>query len=280
MSGILWLASYPKSGNTWIRIFLANLISNAKNADAIKNIKYFNFSDVHAHLFQNVASSPVEGMSVEDIAALRPTMHRSLAQSGQNTVFVKTHSCLTEFGGHDQITMDVTSGAIYILRNPLDVCLSMAPHFGISVDEAIEWLNDYSFVAGDDGGEVPYLIGAWSRHVESWTQAGSSSTLHIVRYEDMTYKPGPTFKGIAKFMGLKPPAEALKRAIKLSSFDNVRSQEDRSGFEERSVHADKFFRVGKANQWKSVLSKEQIDKVVEGNYDMMKKFNYLPPEYK
>ncbi|MBT5159144.1 MAG: sulfotransferase domain-containing protein, partial [Alphaproteobacteria bacterium] len=104
--------------------------------------------------------------------------------------------------------------------------------------------------------------------------------LHIVRYEDMTYKPGPTFKGIAKFMGLKPPAEALKRAIKLSSFDSVRSQEDDTGFIERSVHAQKFFRVGKANQWKSVLSKEQIDKVVEGNYDMMKKFNYLPPEYK
>jgi len=263
-----------------MRIFIFNLLTNPKTANAVSSMKGFNYSDTHARLFQKVASSPVEDMTVEETAALRPKMHQALAESSPNTVFVKTHSCLCEQSGIDQITMDVTSGAIYILRNPLDVCISMAPHFGITTDEAIDWMVDDGFIGGGDVMEVPYIIGAWSRHVESWTKQGSSSSLHIVRYEDMTYKPGPTFKAVAKFMGLKPTTEMLKKAIKLSSFDTVKSQEEETGFEERSVHAEKFFRVGKANQWKTVLTKEQIDKVVEGNYDMMKKFNYLPPEYK
>ena len=268
MAGILWLASYPKSGNTWLRVFLYNLISNARTPGAISELGQFNYSDTHVPLFQQVSSEPVENMTLEQTAALRPAMHAKLAASSPNTVFVKTHSCLTEFGGYDQITMDTTVGAIYVVRNPLDVCLSMAPHFGISIDEAIEWMADQTFMAGADAGEVPYLISSWSKHVNSWAGHGVSPSLHIVRYEDMTFKPGPTFKGIAKFMGLKPPTEALKR-----------KQEDEKGFIERSVHAEKFFRTGKANQWKLELSKAQIDKVVEANYDVMKKFKYLPAGY-
>ncbi|MBT3789915.1 MAG: sulfotransferase domain-containing protein [Alphaproteobacteria bacterium] len=280
MAGILWLASYPKSGNTWLRVFLYNLLTNARTVGAVSQLGQFNYSDTHIPLFQSLTTKPVTEMTVEETAVLRPVMHRKLAASSPNTTFVKTHCALTEFGGQDQITMDATSGAMYVVRNPLDVCLSMAPHFGISIDEAIDWLADSTFMAGADDGEVPYLISSWSRHVDSWTREGENASLHIVRFEDMTYKPGPTFKSVAKFMGLKPPAEVLKRAIKLSSFDSVRKQEDENGFIERSVHSEKFFRSGKANQWKSELSKAQVDRVVEANHDMMKKFNYLPPEYK
>jgi hypothetical protein len=276
MAGILWLASYPKSGNTWLRAFLYNLLTNARTAGAVSELGQFNFSDSHTHLFEQVTSKPVADMPIEETAALRSAMHRHLAASSPNNVFVKTHCCLTEQTGFDQITMDATAGAIYVVRNPLDVCLSMAPHFGISVDEAIDWLADPTFMAGADEGEVPYIISSWSRHVDSWTRQGENQHLHIVRFEDMTYKAGPTFKGIAKFMGLKPPAEALKRAIKLSSFQSLRKQEDEKGFVERSVHADKFFRSGKANQWKTELSETQVNKVVDANHDMMKKFNYLP----
>jgi len=276
MAGILWLASYPKSGNTWLRVFLYNLLTKGQANDAVSELGQFNFSDSHVPLFQKVASRPVQEMSEEETAALRPAMHRMLASSSPNTVFVKTHCCLTEFGGGPQISMDATAGAIYVVRNPLDVCLSMAPHFGITIDEAIDWMADPTFMAGADEGEVTYLISSWSRHVDSWTGQGESPSMHIVRYEDMTYKPGPTFKKVAKFMGLKPPSDVLKRAIKMSSFQNVRKQEDEKGFIERSVHAEKFFRSGKANQWKSELTDAQVNKVVETNYDMMKKFKYLP----
>ena len=279
MAGILWLASYTKSGNTWLRVFLYNLLSNATEANSVKGIKALNYSDSHSHLFQHVSDKPVADLTIAEIAALRGDMHRSLAKGNKDSIFIKTHSCLCEQMGHDQITMDATSGAIYVMRNPLDVCISMAPHFHISVDEAIEWLTDYTFTAGGTETDVPYIIGGWSRHVESWTRPGASSTLHILRYEDMTFRPGPTFKGLAKFLGMKPPSDVLKRAIRLSSFKTVQEQEIRDGFEENLSNGENFFRVGKANQWKSILTEDQIRRVVEGNYDVMKQFNYLPPGY-
>ena len=274
MSGILWLASYPKSGNTWLRVFLFNLLTNAKTASAIENINGFGYSDTHAHLNQQ------EGMSAEQVANQRLETLRRIVQKEQKTTFVKTHCCLSESRGYDQIPMEVTAGAICVLRNPLDVCISMAPHYGVSLDEAIDYMASETFTIDVGESEVPYLISSWSRHVDSWTKAGPGPSLHIVRYEDMLLKPGPTFKGIAKFMGLKPPTEALKRAIKLSSFDSLRSQEDKGGFEERSEHAQNFFRVGKSNQWKEILTPKQVSRVVEDNREMMAKFNYLPKDFR
>jgi len=276
MSGILWLASYPKSGNTWLRSYLQNLLTDAKTPGGIENITQFTKGDAQRHLFQHVSDKPVDDMTAEEIAALRLAAHGALAQSSPDTVMVKTHCYLGEYCGYPQISMKYTSGTIYIIRNPLDVCISMAPHFGIGIDEAIDWMADSSFDGGGGEEEVPYHISSWSTHVSSWTATGASAALHIVRYEDMLYKSLPTFKGVAKFLGLKLPAERIKRAIKFSSFSQLRKQEDKSGFVETSVHADRFFRVGKAGQWKSVLSKDQIDKVVESHHEIMEKFKYLP----
>ena len=101
-----------------------------------------------------------------------------------------------------------------------------------------------------------------------------------MRYEDMLYKPEQTFGALAKFLGLKPPKERLRRAIKFSSFDASRKQEDEKGFNERSDKAEKFFRVGKAGQWKTTLTPDQIEKIVTAHRDVMKEFKYLPPGYK
>jgi hypothetical protein len=276
MAGIIWLASYPKSGNTWMRVFLYNLLHGAGDGNTITKLESFNRGDSQIHLYNEVSSSDVSEFSLEQLASIRPKMHHMLTQTTNENVFVKTHCCLTPLAGADQITMSATAGAIYIIRNPLDVCISMAPHYGVSIDEAIDIMATDDFMSGGGGGDVQYLVSSWSRHVASWTDQGDNASMHIVRYEDMTYKPGPTFKKVARFMGLKPPAEILKRAIKQSSFDNVRKQEDEFGFAERSEHAERFFRSGKANQWKSELTKGQIQKIVDANYDMMKKFNYLP----
>jgi len=276
MSGILWLASYPKSGNTWLRAFLQNLLTNADKPNAIENLAQFTKGDTQLHLFQHVSSKPLGELTEQEIAALRPQAHRALAQSSPDTVMVKTHCYLGEYLGVAQISMDYTSGAIYIVRNPLDVCISMAPHFGISIDEAIDWMADSSFDGGGGDDEVPYHVSSWSTHVESWTASDASDFLHVMRYEDMLYKTLPTFKGVARFLGLKPPTERIKRAIKFSSFRQLRAQEDEKGFVETSVHAERFFRTGKAGQWKETLSKTQIDKVVEDHHVMMEKFKYLP----
>jgi len=276
MSGILWLASYPKSGNTWLRAYLYNLLNDAKKPRPLEGLSKFTPSDSYADLFELVTPTPLSELSAEEIAALRDSTQRILANSSPDTVFVKTHCYLGEVGGHPQISMNHTQGAIYVVRNPLDVCISMAPHYGVSIDQAIKWLNTPTFQGGIIEEEAYYLMSSWSQHVDSWTQVGENDRLKILRYEDMLYKPLPVFKGIAKFLGLKAPTERIKRAIKFSSFRQLRAQEEQSGFNEASAHSDHFFRVGKAGQWKEMLTTKQIDTIVADHHAMMEKFKYLP----
>ena len=275
MAGIIWLASYPKSGNTWMRVFLYNLLHGADQENVINKIHTFNRGDSQVHLYNEVSDGDVSEYSLEQLAALRPKMHHMLTRTSNDSVFVKTHCSLTKLAGEDQITMSATSGAICIVRNPLDVCISMAPHYGVSIDEAIEMMSDDDFMSGGGGGDVPYLVSSWSRNVESWTGQAENKKIHIVRYEDMANKPKKAFGAVAEFLGLKPPANVLKQAIKKSSFSNLQKQEQKFGFPERREHSSSFFRVGKANQWKKVLTQAQIDRVIEINQETMKRFNYL-----
>jgi hypothetical protein len=122
---------------------------------------------------------------------------------------------------------------------------------------------------------VHELLGSWSEHVESWT-ARPSSGLHVVRYEDMLDKPQATFGGIAAFLGLKPPRERLERAIARSSFKVLQDKERRHGFKEKSEKAERFFREGRAGQWRKLLGPEQIDRVVSAHSHQMQRFGYLP----
>ena len=118
----------------------------------------------------------------------------------------------------------------------------------------------------------------WSTHVESWT-ASSHPQLHVVRYEDMSRRPGPTFRAITAFLGLKPPRERLERAMRHSSFRSLRAQEDRVGFIERTPSQERFFRTGKMGGWREVLDDAQVRRVVERHRAQMERFGYLPSGY-
>ena len=103
--------------------------------------------------------------------------------------------------------------------------------------------------------------------------------LHVVRYEDMSSRPGPTFRAVAGFLGLKPPRERIDRAIRHSSFRALRAQEDRSGFIERTPVQNRFFRAGKVDGWRSVLDDAQVRRVVEQHRAQMERFGYTPAGY-
>jgi hypothetical protein len=97
-----------------------------------------------------------------------------------------------------------------------------------------------------------------------------------VRYEDMIDKPRATFKRVASFLNLSPSRQRLEKAIKFSSFKMLSRQEQKTGFRERSSHSEKFFRVGKAGQWRKILTTEQVDTVVSLQHQQMQAFDYLP----
>jgi hypothetical protein len=112
-------------------------------------------------------------------------------------------------------------------------------------------------------------------HVDSWTTQKRPG-LAVLRYEDMLADPVKAFGGLTSFLGLNPPRARLERAVERSSFKALRAQEDKKGFKEKSPHAQKFFREGRANQWRDLLTQSQVDKVVDTNKEMMQRFGYWP----
>lgn len=280
MGGIIWLASYPKSGNTWTRTFIHNLFLNPDKPVDINNIATFTLGDGDKAWYTKVAGKPVDQLSAREIARLTPKVHKAFTEAHPDSVFVKTHSGLGTAFGIPLITMECTAGAIYIVRNPLDVVISLADHYGLSLDDGIRMLNNPKGSAkgaekGVEHGTIEQVFGTWSDHVSSW-MLFNRQYLYLMRYEDMLDKPEQTFGGLTRFLGLNPPKERLEKAIEFSSFKTVRKLEDEQGFNERSYKADRFFRVGKAGQWKDVLSDKQVDKIVKCHHDMMKHFDYLP----
>ena len=275
MGRIIWLASYPKSGNTWMRAYLHNLLRNTGDSYDINRLGEFSFSDSTIHWYSTYLTKPWKEWTPQEIMETRWKAQRDIGRMSTDDVFVKTHNALVEFEGHPMVHMDLTAGAIYIVRNPLDVCISLADHYACDIDEAIRILA--APTSGTPSGDqlVFEVHNTWSTHVFSWTKQ-PGPWLHVVRYEDMLRKPVVAFSRVAKFLGLNPPRDRIERAIKLSSFESLRAQEDAQGFRERSYKAEKFFRVGKAGQWRTALSKAQIDRVVESHKTQMERFGYWP----
>ena len=277
MGSIIWLASYPKSGNTWMRAFLHNLLRNPDKPADINALNRFCLGEDQAMYYNQIDPRPCSEMTPDEIAELRPKVHRLLTEAFPDSVFVKTHNYLGESNGVPLVTMEDTAGAFYILRNPLDVTISHAGHYGTTIDEAIEAMAMPSLGTMTTDVAVRQVFNTWSVHVKSWTQ-NPSPGLHVMRYEDMLDNPLKSFGRAVKFLGLKSPRERLRKAIANASFKVLREQEQEHGFEERSKHV-RFFRSGKANQWREVLSPDQITTIVSHHREQMERFGYVPKGY-
>lgn len=278
MGALIWLASYPKSGNTWMRSFLHNFLTNAEAPVDINDMTKFCAGEAVAQLYQGILPKVWAETTREDIARLRPAVQAHLTRLSPDSVFVKTHNRLGDWLGQPLINMSVTAGAIYIIRNPLDVVVSARAHFGLDIDAMIEMMGFADAESRLSDKLAPEVYGSWSRHVESWTQQPSPQ-LHVVRYEDLLFDPTTYFGQIARFLGIDPPTERLERAIRHSSFETLRGQEEERGFREKSKAADHFFRAGKADAWRDELSETQIRRIISDHREQMLRFGYVPEAY-
>ncbi len=278
MGDLVWLASYPKSGNTWMRVFLHNLFADRPRPIDLNHMQGGIFqSDSALTWFRLLDKRPLEDWSADDVARLRPGVHALIAKTNPGSVFCKTHNALLTLRGHSTINLHVTSGVIYIVRNPLDIALSLADFLGVEVDRAVDFLaTDFMETDNDpDRNIVSVALGSWSQHVRSWTGRPDPS-LHVVRYEDMHAHPALTFRKIARFLGVKPSRQRLSRAIGNSSFRALQKQEERTGFKERSVHQERFFRRGTTGEWHEGLEERQVQRICDAHRQQMKRFGYLP----
>ena len=276
MGKILWLASYPRSGNTWLRAFFHNLFRNASEPHDINRLQDFTLIDSDARWYRLLDPRPPTQLTKEEVAALRPRAHAAMTTAFPDTVLVKTHNAMVEDRGTPMITLEYTAGAIYVVRNPLDVAVSYSHHFGVTLDEAVAAMNrPGNQSVGNQTNFVYELHGTWSEHVKSWTGTPNQA-LHVVRYEDMAREPIQTFGAIAGFLGLRVGPERIAHAVERSSFAVLQQQEASRGFRERSRKSDRFFRSGEVGQGERVLTPELIEALCATHHEQMQQFGYGP----
>ena len=280
MGNIAWLASYPKSGNTWLRAFIYNLFMQPEQPGGIAEFpKYFESESDRNWYTPYLGDRALDSIDSDEIFALKERVHKRIARKvADGTVFTKTHNRFGKVNGHPLHNLTVTAGAIVVVRNPLDIVLSMADHFGLSLDDTIKSMaNENASSPGDDI-NVASFLGSWSSHVASWTTQNHAGIL-VIRYEDMLDQPLETFTRVATLLGLGDDRPRIERAVRFSSFSELRKQEIELGFIEKSLHSDYFFRAGRKNQWAEQLSTEQIASITTQHRVQMERFNYIPMKY-
>ena len=186
---------------------------------------------------------------------------------------VKTHNANTQAFGVDLIPPQVTNTAIYILRNPLDVTLSAARHFGKTHDVMVDAMCRSDHVIGTDETMSTQYLGSWSDHVSSWAGESRFPVL-VVRYEDMLADPHGCFTSMLRHVGAPIDEARLEKAVRFSSFDELSKQEDEKKFKERSKNTEKFFASGKSGQWQTDLDPDLIKKLRKTHRKLMKKYGY------
>ena len=278
MGNIVWLASYPKSGNTWLRAFLANLIANRPTAVPLTELPRYGHIEADPELYSRIAGQPSTQLDFDRLCALRPQVRAAIAAAAPRTVFVKTHSMAGVHDGVALLTPQVSAGAICVVRNPLDVAVSMSHHFAIDLDAAIEYLGDERTATENNELFVSEFLGSWSAHVRSWADI-EGERIVVLRYEDLLEKPAKAFGKVARLTGLDADRGRVERAIRHANFQSLAGMERRDGFVEVPIKGKRFFRAGRANQWREALSRDQVTRVIARHREQMARFRYIPAGY-
>lgn len=271
--GILWLASYPKSGNTWIRIFLENLFRNGTAPVSINELNVVSFGDAQRELYQALTQRPIEELTDQELDQLRPVLQQKLAARPE-TAIVKTHNRIGFAGDVPIISFDQTMGAIYVVRNVFDVAASFAAHYNGTMEQVVDGLcRDTMHTPTTQAAIVQYL-GPWGEHYRGWTGVPGFEPL-VLRYEDLRSKPFKEFSRIVKFLKIPASPERIKRAIRFSNFEEVSRQEKQGGFRERVRSDQSFFRDGKVGGWRKSLSEAQVAQLIDVHRDVLRELRYI-----
>ncbi|HEX9022750.1 MAG TPA: sulfotransferase domain-containing protein [Geobacteraceae bacterium] len=279
MAKIVWLASYPKSGNTWIRVLLTNYLRDADTPADINRLDGGPIASARLW-FDEWAGIEASALSDTVVERLRPEVYRCMAAESRDTLYMKVHDAWGRTDrGEGLFPRDISAGVVYILRNPLDMAASCAHHWGVTVDKAVENLCDPEFViARSLGGMTDQLrqfLGSWSGHAQSWLDE-SGLPVRVVRYEDLLSDPESAFGQIVRVCGIPHDGARVRKAVAFSAFSEMQRQEEENGFRERSVVAPgPFFRRGQAGAWREELSLDLVKPLIEAHGAMMKRFGYL-----
>ena len=274
VKSLLWLASYPKSGNTWMRAFLANYIFNPDSPFPVNQLSRLGIGDASTLAYRRVAGGRLDPKNPRQTVQVREAFLKAVDGNGADLNLIKTHNQNTRAFGVDLMPRYLSRGAIYILRDPRDMALSYASHLGMDLDETVHRLGHPENATAGDERNVHQFLGTWSDHVRSWTRS-KAFPVRTVRYEDMQSRPEEVFGEIVDFLKLGLDQSRLEKAIEFSSFDKLKKQEQEKGFVENSLNQAAFFRSGKSGVWNDVLTAAQVAKIEADHQRVMRQHGYL-----
>lgn len=277
MGGIYWLASYPKSGNTWFRTFLQNLLIDGDQPVEINDLATGNIASGRGWL-DEVLGFDTSELDPDEVDRLRPAVYR-WALHDEEIGYHKIHDAYTStLDDEPLVSREGTLGALYIIRNPLDVAPSYANHNNSTIDDAIKRMGETGHALCKTRKGLPnqtrQKLLSWSGHVLSWVDAPGLNC-HVIRYEDMLENPLETFSGAVRFLKLPDDPARIEKAIRFSDFKLLRSQEEKGVFKEKPPKTEFFFRQGKSGDWKDKLTPEQIQRIITDHAEVMRRFGYL-----
>lgn len=278
MAGYQWIASYPKSGNTWLRLALLSLSRDGAPLDFAQHPSFAPMAGARSRFD---AAMDVESSLLTEAegTALRPLYHTLEAATAAAPMLRKVHDYwrLTP-AGTPLFAPACTHATLYLVRDPRDVAASFAHHNGQSVAEAIAIMADpqagLTLSKRRPGTHFPQRLGSWSLNVTSWLDAPGMPPPLVLHYEALCRDPEAVLARAAQHLGWTVAPGAVARAVAATRFDVLRAEEARAGFAEKAPFAPSFFRRGIAGGWRDTLTPDQAAQIVRDHGAVMERLGY------
>jgi len=280
--GAVWIASYPRSGNTWMRALLSNMVSGKITASDINDLEVRSAAASLAQLEFHLLVEP-QLLRLAEMEAFRAATLDVEAQALESARFSKVHDAWTYLADGAPRLGRGARRALYVLRDPRDVAVSYAFYSGSDTTAAIEWMNDPEFTIRSPGLTIPQRLNDWSGHVRSWIEQ-RDVPVHVIRYEDLHANPVAVLRDTLAFLGAtfddeEEAHEAIARAVEYSDFVRLQQQEKERGFCEQrdgtQPTSEKFFRRGRVGDWRNHLSRSHVQCIEDAHGETMKRFGYV-----
>jgi hypothetical protein len=269
---IIWLASYPKSGNTLLRSILSSYFYSKEGEFSFNNLNYIS----QFPLTSQFMSAGIDIDNDEEVFKNFINVQNFINQEKGKVKFFKTHSALSKMHGCNFTDLNNTLGVIYIVRDPRNVVNSLAHHNDLSIGEAADTMIDNSKFLLKSIKNCRVFLGSWSFNYNSWKNLQVKNKYLLIKYEDLITKKKTTMLKILKFLdqlGMKSQLDMVKlnKAIKSTDFKKVKNLEQNETFYEGVLDAKTgkrkiFFNLGPSNDWRRLLDgkiKIKLEKAFE-----------------
>ena len=277
---IIWLASYPKSGNTFLRSLLASYFYSEDGEFEFEQLKKIEQFPVNEN-FEKI------GINISDKFEVAKNYIKAQEEINKTKKisFWKTHSSFCKlYNKYNFSDLKNSLGVIYIVRDPRNVVSSFARHNSKSINETVELLTN-DLATGNEKNEVEVYLGSWNFNYNSWKVFKNSNRYLLIRYEDLINDTENVYIKILRFINdlskLKSPINInkIRKVVKSTTFSRMKKLEEEQGFEESKVNdlgkTIKFFNLGPQNNWKNLLSSQIIKKIENKFNKEMSELGYL-----